>query len=95
MNFLGASTALVCGLVLLKWRKWALGLFAVACMFISLSSTLLQSQARYSMVVFPMYMVLAIAGRRPRIDQTIRTTLLFLFILMTLMFSFNVDAALS
>ena len=95
INFLGASTALVCGLVLLKRRKWALGLFAVACMFISLSSTLLQSQARYSMVIFPMYMVLAIAGRHPRIDQTIRTTLLFLFILMTLMFSFNVDAALS
>jgi Mannosyltransferase (PIG-V) len=95
INFLGASTALVCGLVLLKWRKWALGRFAVACMVISLSSTLLQSQARYSMVIFPMFMVLAIAGRRPRIDQLIRTSLLFLFILMTLMFSFNVDAALS
>ncbi len=66
INFLGATVAIICGLVLLKWRQWSLALYTLASMFVSLSSSLLQSQARYAMVVFPVFMVLAIAGRRPR-----------------------------
>jgi len=56
---------------------------------------LLQSQARYAMVVFPAYMVLARAGRRERVDQLIRAIFLVLFALMTALFAAHFTIALS
>jgi hypothetical protein len=62
---------------------------------VALSSALLQSQARYAMVVFPVYITLAIAGRQPKIDQVIRTVFLVLFALMSALFAAHFTLALS
>lgn len=95
MNFLAATTVLICGLVLLKWRRWSLAFYTLASMFVALSSSLLQSQARYAMVVFPAFIVLGVAGRRPRVDTAIRTTSLILLVLITIMFCLRLDISLS
>jgi hypothetical protein len=47
------------------------------------------------MVVFPIYMTLAIWGRHPRIDQLIRAVFLLWFALMTAMFAAHFTLALS
>jgi hypothetical protein len=62
---------------------------------VALSSGLLQSQARYAMVFFPLFIVLGVAGRRPRVDAAIRTTSLILLVLITIMFCLRLDIALS
>lgn len=95
LNFAAAVTALICGLVLLKRRNVSLAIYTLSCSFVTLSSGLLQSQARYAMVLFPLFMVLAIAGRRPLFDQTIRTALLIMLTLMTILFCKQIGIALS
>jgi hypothetical protein len=95
VNFLGATAALLCGFVLLKWRSWSMAFYTLASMFVALSSGLLQSQARYALVVFPIFIVLAVVGRNPRVDLTLRTLSLIMFVLMTLMFCYRLDAVLS
>jgi Gpi18-like mannosyltransferase len=95
LNFLAASAALACGLVLLKRRAWSLACYALASTLVALSNSLLHSQARYAMVVFPAFMVVAAAARTPRIDQVIRTVFLILLTLMTLLYSMHVDTAMA
>jgi hypothetical protein len=94
INFLAATTALICGLVLLKWQRWPLAFYTLASTFIALTSGLLQSQARYAMVVFPAFIVLAVAGRNQRVDTVIRTTSLILLVVITIMFCLKMNIAL-
>jgi hypothetical protein len=47
------------------------------------------------MVVFPVYITLAIAGRRPKFDQVIRTVFLVLLALMSVLFAAHFTLALS
>lgn len=95
INFTGAVLAIVCGVWLLKWRQWTLGVYTLMCVIAALSSLLLQSQARYAMVLFPMFLVLGMAGDRPRVDQTIRTISVALLSLMTALFAAHFSIALS
>lgn len=95
LNFGAAACVLICGLVLLKRREFVLALYTLSSVLLALSSGLLQSQARYAMVVFPAYMVLARAGRRERVDQTIRAVFLVLFALMSALFAAHFTVALS
>lgn len=95
VNFLAATAALVCGVVLLKWRQWALATFTLSSMLVTLSTNMLQSQARYAMVVFPVFIVLAVAGRSARVDTVIRTASLIILILLTVMFCQSLDIVLS
>ena len=95
LNFGAATCVLICGLVLLKRREFVLALYTLSSVLLALSSALLQSQARYAMVVFPVFMVLAGAGRRERIDQSIRAIFLVLFGLMTALFAARFTFALS
>jgi hypothetical protein len=95
VNFLAAITVVICGFILLKWRRWSLAFYALASIFVTLSSGVLQSQGRYSMVVFPAFMVLAIAGRRPRIHQTTVTVSLIMLTLFTILFCKYIDIVLS
>jgi hypothetical protein len=95
LNFLAASAALACGVVLLKRRRWSLACYALASTLVALSNSLLHSQARYAMVVFPAFMVVAAAARTPRADQLIRTVFLILLTLMTVLYSMQVDFALA
>lgn len=95
VNFIAATAALVCGLILLKRREWALALYSLSSVVVALSSLLLQSQARYAMVVFPVFFVLAEAGARPRVDQTIRAVSLALLCLMTALFAAHFTMAMA
>lgn len=95
LNFAAAATVIVCGAVLIKRREYALATYTLLSALVALSSALLQSQARYAMVVFPVYMVLARAGRWPRVDQTLRAVFLVLFALLTVMFAAHFTVALS
>lgn len=94
LNFAAAVLALICTAVLLKRREWVLGLFAAASILAPMSSQpLLQSLARYVMVIFPVFIVLAVAGRAPRIDQTIRAIFIGLLCLMSAMLAAGVTLA--
>jgi len=95
VNFTGAALALVCGAWLLKWRQWTLAVYTLLCVTAALSSMVLQSQARYAMVLFPMFLVLGKAGERPRTDETIRTISIALFCLMTALFAAHFSMAMA
>jgi hypothetical protein len=95
LNFMSAVIGLACGAALLKRRQFPLAAYALLSLLVALSSALLQSQARYTMVVFPVYMVLATLGRRAKVDQMIRAAFLVLFALMTAMFAAHFTLALS
>ncbi|HEV2765627.1 MAG TPA: mannosyltransferase family protein [Pyrinomonadaceae bacterium] len=95
VNFGASVTALACGAVLLKRREWALGCYTLASSVVALSSLLLQSQARYAMVLFPVFMVLAVAGRRPRLDEIIRFVFVALLGLMLALFAAHFSLAMA
>lgn len=48
---------------------------------------MLQSQARYAMVLFPVYFMLAEVGERRRYDEVLRAVSLAMFYLMTALFA--------
>jgi hypothetical protein len=96
LNFAAAVTALMCGVVLLKRREWAFGLYGLVSILVPLSyQASLQSLARYVMVIFPVFMVLALAGRSPRVDQIIRTVFIALLCLMSAALAVRMTLALS
>lgn len=95
LNFAAALMGLVCGVVLVKKRQWALATFTLLCVLAPLSSSLLQSLARYMMGIFPIFMVLGAAGKSPRVDQSIRAIFLVLLGLMTAFCTVIVTLALS
>lgn len=87
LNFLAPVLALAAGLVLARRREWDYAAYTLLVVAAALSSGLLQSQARYAMVVFPAYFVLAGYTRtRPRLDLTLRLVSLVLLTLMTVLF---------
>ena len=94
LNFAATITALVCSIVLMKRREWALGLFSLVSIVVPLSyQPLLQSLARYVMVIFPVYIVLARAGSSTRIDQVIQAIFVGLLCLMSAMLAGSVTLA--
>lgn len=95
LNFLAAMLGFVCGLVLLQRKQWALGVFTLGAVLLPLSSGTLQSMTRYMMVVFPIFIVLAMAGRSQRIDHIVRTVFLVILGIMTLLCTVIVTLALS
>lgn len=95
VNFLIAVGALLCVLVLLKWREWALAFFTFFSIIIPLSSLSLQAMSRYALVVFPIFMVLAVAGRSPKINIIIQTVFAALLALMTALYAANFSTAMA
>jgi Gpi18-like mannosyltransferase len=96
LNFAAAVIAIVCSFVLLKRREWALALYSLISILVPLSYQVsLQSLARYAMVIFPVFVVLAWAGRSPRTDQIIRAVFIVLLSLMSAMLAVRVTLALS
>ncbi|OLE53072.1 MAG: hypothetical protein AUG51_14800 [Acidobacteria bacterium 13_1_20CM_3_53_8] len=95
LNFVCAVLTFICGFVLVKWREWSLAFYTFASIIIPLSSLALQSLGRYTMVIFPIFIVLAMAGRRQRVDQTIRAIFIGLLGIMSALFASLVTIALS
>lgn len=96
LNFASAMTALTCGAVLLKRRRWALAVYTLSCIVAPLSTLALQSISRYFLTIFPAFITLALAGgRSARLDQTIRALFIALLALMTALFALHFSTALS
>jgi Gpi18-like mannosyltransferase len=95
VNFLAIILALAGGLALLRRRQYPLAVYTLLSLLVALSSALLQSQARYAMVVFPVYLVLATWGRRAKVDQLICVVFVALWALMTALFAGHFTLALS
>jgi hypothetical protein len=95
LNSWAAVITLVCGIVLLRRKEWALASYTLVSVFVALSTGLLQSQARYALVVFPTFMVLAGWGKNVTFDTVVRTVSLVLLTLMSVLFASHFSAALS
>lgn len=87
LNFASAILAFGCAFALIKRREWALALYTLLAVVVPLSSLSLQGVDRYVMVIFPVFMVLAVAGRRSKLDQTIRAVFIALLSLMAALFA--------
>ena len=95
VNFAACIAVFVCGGYWLARRELGLAGYTLLSAVVALSSGLLQSQTRYAMVVFPMFMALAIAGRREWLDQLVRVFFIALLTLLTAMYASHRLAALS
>jgi hypothetical protein len=87
LNFASAMLAFGCAFVLIKRRAWAFALFTLLSVIVPLSSLSLQGVDRYVMLIFPVFLVLSVAGRRPQLDQTIRAVFIALLALMAALFA--------
>lgn len=94
LNFLAAGAALACGFALIKRREWALALYTFISVLVPLSTLTLEAMTRYVMVVFPIFIVLAVGGRKPVVDQTIRAVFIVLLGLMSVSFALYIGFAL-
>lgn len=95
VNFSVAILAFVCAYALFRRRQWALSFYTLASVIIPLSSQSWMGMSRYVMVVFPVVIMLAVAGQSPRTDQIIRTTFIALLSLMTIFFAAHFSFAMT
>jgi len=95
LNFLVALLLLVVAGVLLARRGASFGSYALVSVLLPLSTGSLQSIARYGLVVFPLFLLLAVAGRRPLFDRMILTTFALLLGWLVAMMTLRVDFALA
>lgn len=95
LNFVATVLALTCSVVLVRQKRFALALYTCISVLIATSTATLQSQARYTVVLFPVFLVLAVFGRNHWIDQTVRTISIALLGLMTALFAAHYTLALS
>lgn len=94
LNFAAAVLALSCCVAWIKRRQWAWAFYILISVVTPLSTITLEGHARYMVSLFPLFVMLAIWGRSPLIDQTIRTVSLVLLTLMTAFFGFFFSSAL-
>ena len=97
-NLLNAGSALLCLFcvyLLIRRREWALAVYAFLSIFLPLSTGMLQSLDRYALIIFPMFMSLAIVAKSERTDTTIRFIFVMLLGIMTALFAANYTIAVS
>ncbi|MDX2042344.1 MAG: mannosyltransferase family protein [Acidobacteriota bacterium] len=94
LNFAAAMLALICGFVWLKRQNWAWAFYIFISVLTPLSTVTLEGNSRYMISVFPIFVLLAVWGRSPLIDQTVRTVFLVMLSLMTAFFGFFFSPAL-
>lgn len=95
LNFVVTLLLLGAAVVLLAGRRWSLGAYALAAVLLPLSTSSLQSIARYALVIFPLFFVLAEAGRRPLVDRVLLGTSTFLLGWLVALLTLGVDFALA
>lgn len=94
---LGAVVAillLLAGIVLLAKRQFALGAYALLSLALPLSTGTLMSLSRYATVAFPLFLWLAILGRRTWFDRAWLATSTALIGWLVALFTLRVDFAL-
>jgi hypothetical protein len=94
LNFAAAAMALTCGFVWLKRQNWSWAFYIFISVLTPLSTVTLEGHARYMISVFPIFILLAIWGRSPLVDQIIRTVFLVMLSLMATFFGFFFSPAL-
>jgi hypothetical protein len=95
LNFIALALAILCSVALIKWRWWSMACYAITALLVMLASGVLQSQARYVMVLFPVFIVLGHISQNGPFQQVILTVSLILLCLTTLFFSYGITFALS
>ena len=95
LNFFAGVLGFVGAWVLFRRKQWALAIYTLLCVVIPLSAMRLQSLSRYTMIAFPLFIVLAGFGRSQRVDDTIRTVFAFTLGVMTLLFALHFSMAMS
>ena len=94
LNFAAAVLGLTCCVAWIMRRHWAWAFYILISVVTPLSTVTLEGHARYMVSMFPLFIMLAIWGRSPLVDQTIRTVSLVLLTLMTAFFGFFFSSAL-
>jgi hypothetical protein len=87
LHFAVALMVLVCAYKLARRGEWVLAFYTFCSALVPLTSQNMVSFTRYMAVVFPVFMMLGIAGQSPRIDITIRTVFLVLFGVLATLFA--------
>jgi hypothetical protein len=95
LNFGALVLALGCAAWLVKRRDWDLALYTLGCVFLPLTTGSLQSLARFVTVLFPVFLVLGVVGRRPAVDGLIRTVFAVMLGLLTALFAAHFTIALA
>ena len=95
MNFLAAAVFAAAACWWLARRQWSLGAYALLSLLLPLSAGSLQSMSRYAAVVFPLFIALAIIGRRAAVDRTIVAVSVTLFGWLVALLTLRVDFALA
>lgn len=95
LNSAAAVLGLGCALALLRRGAPALGLYTLLAVLAPLSSASLMSMTRYVMSAFPIYLVLAQAGRRPSVDAALRTISAALLGILTVLYAARITLAMA
>jgi Gpi18-like mannosyltransferase len=93
VNFLAAMLALTCSALMIKRREYAWALYTIISVLAPLSTVTLEGQTRYVIVLFPVFVMLALLGRSKQIDQTIYVVFLTLLTILTAFFGFYLSPA--
>ncbi len=64
IDSLSALLALTCGIILIFWKKFTYALYVILGTLIPLASGTWQSMNRYVLILFPIFIVLAVFGKR-------------------------------
>lgn len=95
LGFTMAILLFAAGIVLLVRRQWSFAFYTLASTLLPLSTGSLQSMARYALVIFPLFLIMAMAGRSPWIDRTITALTITLYGWLIAMLTLRVDFALA
>ncbi|MDX6709583.1 MAG: hypothetical protein QOH96_599 [Blastocatellia bacterium] len=98
LNFIVAVLVITCGIILARRKEWAFAFFTIVCIITPLSAAApnsLQSIARYGMVLFPVFFVLARAGTSRLFDQTLQTAFIMFLGILTVCYGLMLTFAMS
>jgi hypothetical protein len=98
LNFIVAVLVITCGIILARRKEWAFAFYTIVCIVLPLSAAAensLQSIARYGMVLFPVFFVLARAGSSRVFDQTLQTTFIVFLGILTACYGLMLTFAMS
>jgi hypothetical protein len=95
LNACAGVGAIAAAAVLAVRRRWAYALYTFSSIVVPLTTLTLSSMARFVLVLFPVFFVLAEVGRRRAVDQTIRVIFVFALALLSALFATHFSFALS
>jgi hypothetical protein len=95
LNACAAVGAFAAAIVLGVRRQWAYAVYTFSAVLVPLTTLTLGSMARFVLVLFPVFFVLAEVGRHRPVDQTIRVVFVAALGLLSALFAIHISFALS